>query len=81
MMNEQERTTVAHHESGHAPVAEQYEGVQALLRNHLTALTTLSQQLLKQETVSGSDVKEALENSLSKESRADAAQLQSDGKR
>ncbi len=81
VMNEQERTTVAYHESGHALVAEQYERGQALLRNHPAALSTLAQQLLKHETVNGSDVKEALGNSLSPESRADAAQLQSDAKR
>jgi cell division protease FtsH len=43
-------------------VTEQYERAQALLREHQAAHKTLSQQLLKQETVSGSDVKEALGN-------------------
>ena len=61
-------------------VTEQYERAQALLKDHLAALTTLAQQLLKQETVSGSDVKEALENSPSPESPADAAQFQSPAK-
>jgi len=43
-------------------VTEQYERAQILLKNHRAALTTLAQQLLKQETVSGSSVKEALEH-------------------
>src|SRR5271157_2224703 len=43
-------------------VTEQYERAQALLKDHRAALKTLAQQLLKQETVSGSVVKEALEN-------------------
>jgi len=42
-------------------VTEQYERAQALLKDHRAALDTLAQQLLKQETVSGSVVKEALE--------------------
>jgi cell division protease FtsH len=46
-------------------VTEQYERAQALLKDHHAALKTLAQQLLKQETVSGSVVKEALENSPS----------------
>ncbi len=46
-------------------VTEQYERAQALLKDHHAALETLAQQLLKQETVSGSVVKEALENSRS----------------
>jgi cell division protease FtsH len=46
-------------------VTEQYERAQALLKDHHAALETLAQQLLKQETVSGSVVKEALENSPS----------------
>jgi cell division protease FtsH len=58
-------------------VTEQYERAQALLKDHRAALNTLAQQLLKQETVSGSVVKEALENSPSPGSPADAAQLQS----
>jgi cell division protease FtsH len=57
-------------------VTEQYERAQALLKNHHTAHQTLARQLLKQETVSGSDVKEALENSPNPESLADAAPLQ-----
>lgn len=46
-------------------VTEQYERAQALLKDHRAALKTLARQLLKQETVSGSVVKEALENSSS----------------
>jgi cell division protease FtsH len=42
-------------------VTEQYERAQALLKNHHAALKTLAWQLLKQETVSGSVVKEVLE--------------------
>ena len=57
-------------------VTEQYERAQALLKNHLSALTTLAQHLLKQETVSGNDVKEALENTSSPGSPADCTQLQ-----
>jgi cell division protease FtsH len=45
-------------------VTEQYERAQSLLKDHHAALETLAQQLLKQETVSGSVVKEALENRL-----------------
>jgi cell division protease FtsH len=46
-------------------VTEQYERAQALLKEHRAAHKKLAQQLLKQETVSGSDVKEALENDRS----------------
>jgi len=52
-------------------VTEQYERAQALLKEHQAALKTLAQQLLKQETVRGSVVKEALENSRSPGSPAD----------
>ena len=61
-------------------VTEQYERAQALLKDHLTALATLAQQLLKQETVNGSDVKEALAKSPIPGSPGDAAQLQSHAK-
>jgi len=44
-------------------VTEQYKRAQELLKTHLPALKILAQQLLKQETVSGSAVKEALDNS------------------
>jgi len=54
-------------------VTEQYERAQALLKAHQAAHKTLAQQLLKQETVSGSAVKEALENSGSPVSPADGA--------
>jgi cell division protease FtsH len=46
-------------------VTEQYVRAQALLKEHRPAHKTLAQLLLKQETVSGNDVKEALENSRS----------------
>ena len=42
-------------------VTEQYIRAQALLKGHQTAHKTLARQLLKQETVSGSDVKAALQ--------------------
>jgi len=42
-------------------VTEQYERAQALLKDHRAALTALAQRLLKQETVTGSVVKEALQ--------------------
>ncbi|MGP8175201.1 MAG: ATP-dependent zinc metalloprotease FtsH [Terracidiphilus sp.] len=44
-------------------VTEQYVRAQALLKDHHAAHDALARQLLKQETVSGSDVKKALENS------------------
>jgi len=46
-------------------VTEQYERAQSLLKDHRAALNTLAQQLLKQETVSGTFVKEALKNGAS----------------
>lgn len=46
-------------------VTEQYDCAQALQKDHHAARKTLAQQLLKQKTVSGSVVKEALENSPS----------------
>jgi cell division protease FtsH len=52
-------------------VTEQYKRAQELLKTHHPALKMLAQQLLKQETVSGSVVKEALENSPSLGSPAD----------
>ena len=42
-------------------VTEQYQRAQELLKTHRPALKTLAQQLLKQETVTGNVVKEALE--------------------
>jgi cell division protease FtsH len=44
-------------------ITEQYMRAQALLKDHHAAHDALARQLLKQETVSGSDVKQALENS------------------
>lgn len=41
-------------------VTEQYDRAQELLKTHLSALKILAEQLLKQETVSGNAVKEAL---------------------
>ncbi len=52
-------------------VTEQYQRAQALLKDHHPALKALARQLLKQETVNGSVVKEALENSSSPGSPAD----------
>jgi len=46
-------------------VTEQYERAQVLLKNHRAAHKALAQQLLKQETLSGSDVKQALEHNSS----------------
>src|SRR5271157_5863049 len=57
-------------------VTEQYVRAQALLKDHLAAHDTLARQLLKQETVSGSDVKKALETVPGSGSPADAALLQ-----
>jgi cell division protease FtsH len=62
-------------------VTEQYNRAQALLRDHRAALATLAQQLLKQETVSGGDVKEALGKSPSPGSPADGTQVQSPAER
>jgi len=62
-------------------VTEQYERAQALLKDHHAALKTLAGQLLKQETVSGSVVKEALASSPSPGCPGDGAQLQSHAKR
>jgi cell division protease FtsH len=45
-------------------VTEQYTRAQALLKEHQAAHKALAQQLLKQETVSGNDVKEALEKGV-----------------
>jgi ATP-dependent Zn protease len=61
-------------------VTEQYERAQALLKDHHAALKTLARQLLKQETVSGSVVKEALENRPNPGSPANEGQLQSRAK-
>jgi len=57
-------------------VTEQYVRAQALLRDHHAAHDTLARQLLKQETVSGDDVKKALANNPQSGSPEVAAQLQ-----
>ncbi len=57
-------------------VTEQYERAQALLKDHHAAHIALAQQLLKQETVSGNDVKEALENNPNQGSPKNGAELQ-----
>ena len=57
-------------------VTEQYERAQALLKDHHAAHQILAQQLLKQEAVSGSVVKEALENGPGPGSPADGARLE-----
>jgi cell division protease FtsH len=54
-------------------VTEQYVRAQALLKAHQSAHKTLAQELLKHETVSGSDVKEALESDRSPVASADGA--------
>jgi cell division protease FtsH len=54
-------------------VTEQYQRAQALLKEHREAHKTLAQQLLKQETVSGNVVKEALQNGRSPGPPADGA--------
>jgi len=54
-------------------VTEQYNRARELLSKHHAALKTLARQLLKQETVSGAVVKEALQNSPSPESPEDGA--------
>jgi len=56
-------------------VTEQYERAQVLLKNHRAAHKTLAQQLLKQETVSGSAVKEALEKGSGPGSSVDGETL------
>jgi cell division protease FtsH len=55
-------------------VTEQYVRAQALLKDHHAAHDTLARQLLKQETVSGSDVKKALETVPRSGSNTDAVQ-------
>ena len=57
-------------------VTEQYVRAQALLRDHHAAHDTLARQLLKQETVTGDDVKKALANNPQSGSPEVAAQLQ-----
>jgi len=57
-------------------VTEQYERAQELLEKHKAALKTVAEQLLKQETVSGTVVEEALENSPSPRSQTDDAHIE-----
>jgi cell division protease FtsH len=57
-------------------VTEQYQRAQELLKTHRPALKTLAEQLLKQETVAGSDVKAALGNSQSPGSPADGKHVE-----
>ncbi len=45
-------------------ITEQYERAQALLQSHRAPLETLSRQLLKEETVDGNAVKQALDGTL-----------------
>jgi len=61
-------------------VTEQYDRAQTLLKSHHPALESLAQQLLKQETVSGGVVKEALKNSPNPAGPADGTQMQSPAK-
>jgi len=56
-------------------VMEQYDRAQSLLKKHRAALATLAQQLLKQETVTGNDVQEALAKNPSENSAAESAHL------
>ena len=56
-------------------VMEQYDRAQALLKKHRGALATLAQQLLKQETVSGSDVLGALARNPAENTPEETAHL------
>jgi len=56
-------------------VTEQYDRAQTLLSNHHAAHETLAKQLLKQETVTGKDVKDALANNPVTASAGDGALL------
>ena len=56
-------------------VMEQYDRAQSLLKKHHAAHTTLAQQLLKQETVTGADVQQALAKNPSDNSAAESAHL------
>jgi len=57
-------------------VTEQYKRAEELLTTHHSALETLAQRLLKQETVSGSVVKEVLENRPGPRSSLDDAYVE-----
>jgi cell division protease FtsH len=56
-------------------VMEQYDRAQSLLKKHHAAHTALAQQLLKQETVTGNDVQQALAKNPSENSPAETAHL------
>jgi len=56
-------------------VMEQYDRAQALLKKHHAAHTTLAQQLLKQETVTGNDVQQALAKNPGENSPEETAHL------
>ncbi|HXY52257.1 MAG TPA: ATP-dependent zinc metalloprotease FtsH [Terriglobales bacterium] len=56
-------------------VMEQYDRAQSLLKKHHAAHTTLAQQLLKQETVTGTDVQQALARNPGENSPAETAHL------
>jgi cell division protease FtsH len=56
-------------------VMEQYDRAQSLLKKHHAAHTTLAQQLLKQETVTGTDVQQALAKNPGENSPAETAHL------
>jgi len=57
-------------------VTEQYERAHALLKDHRAAHRQLARQLLKQETVTGNDVRLALELGKSQDSLGHEAQPQ-----
>ena len=56
-------------------VMEQYDRAQSLLKKHHAAHISLAQQLLKQETVTGTDVQEALVKNPGENSAAEMAHL------
>ena len=56
-------------------VMEQYDRAQSVLKKHRAAHTTLAQQLLKQETVTGNDVQQALAKNPGENSPEESAHL------
>jgi len=56
-------------------VMEQYDRAQSLLKKHHAAHNTLAQQLLKQETVTGTDVQQALAKNPGENSPEETAHL------
>jgi len=56
-------------------VMEQYDRAQSLLKKHHAAHRTLAQQLLKQETVTGADVQQALATNPGENSPAETVHL------